>query len=133
MFPSISLHFSLKKAFLSLPGCCAYFSPLAIPSGMQSSVQAQTLYLLLRKVRTVPGLQALSSGRFFFFFVSGLPRLFSGKQSNAADTEDVGLIPGSGRSSGEGNGNMFQYSSLENTKDRETWRATVHGAARSWP
>ena len=59
--------------------------------------------------------------------------MFSGKQSNAADTEDVGLIPGSGRSSGEGNGNMFQYSSLENTKDRETWRAIVHGAARSWP
>ena len=53
--------------------------------------------------------------------------------TNAGDIGDVGLTPGSGRSSGEGNGNMFQYSSLENTKDRETWRATVHGAARSWP
>ena len=53
--------------------------------------------------------------------------------TNAGDMGDVGLTPGSERSPGEGNGNPFQYSCLENSKDREAWRATVHGAARSWP
>ena len=43
---------------------------------------------------------------------------------------DAGLIPGSGRSSGEGNGNPLQYSCLESLMDRGDWRATVHGVAR---
>ena len=42
-----------------------------------------------------------------------------------------GLIPGSGRSPGEGNGNPLQYSCLENSKDRGAWWATVHGVTRS--
>ena len=41
-----------------------------------------------------------------------------------------GSIPGSGRSLGEGNGNPLQYSCLENSMDRGTWLATVHGVAR---
>ena len=40
---------------------------------------------------------------------------------------DEGLIPGSGRSPGRGNGNSLQYSFLENPMDREAWKATVHG------
>ena len=44
---------------------------------------------------------------------------------------DPGLIPGSGRSPGEGNGNPPQYSCLENPMDRGTWEATVQGAAES--
>ena len=44
----------------------------------------------------------------------------------------LGLIPGSGRSLGEGNGNPFQYSCLGNPMDREAWRVTVHGVAKSW-
>ena len=42
---------------------------------------------------------------------------------------DAGLIPGPGRSPGEGNGNPLQYSCLGNLIDREAWRATVHGVA----
>ena len=45
--------------------------------------------------------------------------------SNAGDT---GLIPGLGRSPGEGNGNPLQYSCLGNPMDRGAWRATVHGS-----
>ena len=49
----------------------------------------------------------------------------------AGDTRDAGLIPGSGRSPREGNGNPFQYSCLENSMDRRVWQATVHEAAKS--
>ena len=42
----------------------------------------------------------------------------------------MGLIPGSGRSPGEGSGNPLQYSRLESPMDRGAWRATVHGVAR---
>ena len=51
--------------------------------------------------------------------------------AKAGDGRDVGLIPGSGRSPGGGNGNPLQYSSLENLMDRGAWQATVHRAARS--
>ena len=44
---------------------------------------------------------------------------------------DVGLIPGLGRSPGGGNGSPFQYFCLGNIMDRGTWRATVHGVAKS--
>ena len=48
-----------------------------------------------------------------------------------ANASDSGLIPGSGRSPGEGNGNPLQYSCLENPMDRGAWRATVHCIAKS--
>ena len=43
---------------------------------------------------------------------------------------DPGSIPGSGRSSGEGNGNPLSYFCLGNPVDKGAWRATVHGVAR---
>ena len=51
--------------------------------------------------------------------------------ANAGDVRDVGSMPGSGRSSGGGHGNSFQYSNLENSMDRGAWWATVHGVAKS--
>ena len=47
-----------------------------------------------------------------------------------ANAGNEGLIPGSGRSSGEGNGNPFQYSCLENPMDRGAWWAMVHGVTK---
>jgi len=44
---------------------------------------------------------------------------------------DVGLLPGLGRSPGEGSGNLLQYSCLGNPMDRGVWWATVHGVAKS--
>ena len=55
------------------------------------------------------------------WFVKNLP-------ANAGDT---GSIPGSGRSSGEGNGNPLQYSCLGNPMDRGAWQATVHGGHKN--
>ena len=48
----------------------------------------------------------------------------------SANAEDPGLIPGSGRSPGEGNGNSLQYSCLENPMDRGAWQAAAHGVSR---
>ena len=45
---------------------------------------------------------------------------------------DPGLIPELGRSPGEGHGYPLQFSCLENSMDRGAWRATVHGATKSW-
>ena len=47
------------------------------------------------------------------------------------EMQEVGSIPGSRRSPGAGNGNLFQYSCLENSRDRGDWWAAVHGAAKS--
>ena len=51
--------------------------------------------------------------------------------ANAGDIRDTGSTPGSGRSPGIGNGSPHQYSSLENSMDRETQWATVHGVTKS--
>ena len=60
----------------------------------------------------------------------GFPGVSDDKES-AYNAGDPGLIPWSGRSPGEGNGNPLQYSCLENSTDRGDWRATVHGVAKS--
>ena len=52
--------------------------------------------------------------------------------AKAGDVRDKGLIPGSGRFPGEGNGNPFQYSCLENSVDGGAWWVIVHGVAKSW-
>ena len=60
--------------------------------------------------------------------------------SNAGDTRDAGLISGSRRSPGEGNGNPLQYSCLEDSMDRGAWWAAIHlmgcnpsgGLQKSW-
>ena len=51
--------------------------------------------------------------------------------ANKGDAGDMGLIPGSGRFLGEGNGNPLQYSCLENSMDREAWWVIVHGVSKS--
>ena len=63
-------------------------------------------------------------------FVLGFPG-GSEVKASASNAGDLGSIPGSGRSPGEGNGNPLQYSCLENPMDRGAWEATVHGVAKS--
>ena len=60
----------------------------------------------------------------------GFPGGSEGKAS-AYNVGDLGSIPGSGRSPGEGNGNALQYSCLENPTDGGAWWATVHRVAKS--
>ena len=58
--------------------------------------------------------------------------MVKGLTANAEDVRDVGSIPGSGRSPGEGHGNPLQYSCLENPVDRGAWPTMVHRVAKSW-
>ena len=67
---------------------------------------------------------------------SPLPRGHSGKKknlpANGGDARDGGLILVLGRSPGVGNGNPLQYYCWDNSMDRGTWRATVHGITKNW-
>ena len=65
---------------------------------------------------------------------TGLSNIFPGGlevKASACNVEDVGLIPGLGRSPGEGNGNPLQCSCLENPMDGGAWWFTVHGVTKS--
>ena len=77
---------------------------------------------ICRSERVVWGYQPLFGG-----FPGG-----SDCKGSACNVEDLDLIPGLGRSPGEGNGYPFQYSCLENPMDRGAWWATIHGVAKSW-
>ena len=60
------------------------------------------------------------------------PPYGSDGKDTACNLGDPDLIPGWGRSPGEGNGNPLQYSCLENSMDRGAWWATDHGIAKIW-
>ena len=58
------------------------------------------------------------------------PECSDGKES-PCNARDPGSVPGSGRSFGDGNGYLLQYSCLEKSMDRGAWWATVHRVAKS--
>ena len=64
-----------------------------------------------------------TSRSFLLPVIDGFPWWLTNPPTNAGD---MGSISGSGRSSGEGNGNSLQYSCLGNSMDRGAWRTTVH-------
>ena len=63
--------------------------------------------------------------------LGGFPGGSDGKES-ACNAEDPGLIPGLGRSPGEGNGNPLHYSCPQNPMDRGVCQSAAHGVAKSW-
>jgi len=70
-------------------------------------------------------MEKLSKRLFSIFYCSSVSK------ESAWSAGDLGSIPGSGRSPGEGNGNPLQYPCLENLMDRGAWWAAVHGVAKS--
>ena len=65
----------------------------------------------------------------FYLTVTG----FAGRhKESTCNAGDLGSIPGSERSPGEGNGNPLQYSCLGNPIDRGAWRAVLHSVTKSW-
>jgi len=74
----------------------------------------------------------LSEPLFAFLVITILTSCSSNGKESACNAEEQSLIPGSGRSSGERNGNPLHYSYLENPMDRGAWWATVCGVEKSW-
>ena len=73
----------------------------------------------------------LKEVKILILFHTTFPDSLDAKES-ACNAADLGSIPGSGRSPGEGNGSPLQYSCLEDPKDKGAWWAKVHGVAKSW-
>ena len=90
------------------------------PSYMQGHLRHQSVFLLKY---WDPNLNKL-------YYITGFPGGSDGEES-AGSAGDLGLVPGSGRCPGEGNGNPLQYSCLENSMEREAWQATVHSVTES--
>ena len=76
-------------------------------------------------------MDSVSPRQIFLMFDKNVPDGSDSKES-ACNMGNLGLIPGWRRSPGEGNGNPFQYSCLENSMDRGAWQATVRGVTKSW-
>ena len=70
-------------------------------------------------------------GRGIETIVLGYTNSIKGELNSACNAGDLGSIPGSGRSPGEGNGYPLQYSCLKKPMDRGAWQATAHGVAKS--
>ena len=98
---------------------------LAKCSSLHQWMDANKRIQSFKKLGAGQSMYVLSTFSFY-----GFPGSLDGKVS-AYNAGDLGSIPGSGRSPGEGNGNPLQYSHLENPMDRGAWWATVHGAAKS--
>ena len=93
-------------------------------------------YVML-KIPSLPILELQGGNVLLRFYTACLGPLIRGfpggseVKASACNAGDLGSIPGSGRSPGEGNGNPLQYSCLENPMDRGAWWATVHRVAKS--
>ena len=85
------------------------------------------LYLIVKKVHVHKEVCFNS----IYYCKTGLPWWIRGKES-VCKAGNLGLIPGLGKSPGEGHDNPLQYSCLENPMDRWGWWATVHEAAKNW-
>ena len=122
----------LSPESLGTSGGISYFVGVILPSAaLWSSLPSRQPQSYLN-TPVHPGTNVtqstpLSSIAFFFFFLTKVTPGGSLVKNLPANAGNAGLIPGSGRSPGEGNGNPLQYSCLGNPVDR----GAVHGAAES--
>ena len=116
--------------YLSSASCSTWALVPGVPSAPLTSLPPHSVTIYFKRVS--PGLQrssvvfpssrSLTRDSLVVLLIKNLPAM----------QEPQGLIPGSGSSSGEGNGNPLQYSCLENPMDRGAWQARVHGVEKSW-
>ena len=138
MFKFMSIELLMLCNHLIL--CC----PLLLLPSIVPSIRSFPMSLLFTSGGQSIGASASASvlpmsiqGRFplgltglIFLQSKGFPGGSDSKES-ACNAGDLGSIPGSGRSPGEGKGYPLQYSYLENSMDRGAWWATVDGVAKS--
>ena len=127
----------MSKAQPPLPQLC--FDPYFMPGNQAFGWVAPTVQNTLRP--SLPGriqptlstlmvpLHGLGKDVLYLGFPGG--SVIKDQPANPGDAGDSGLIPGWGRSPGEGYGNPLQYSCLENPMDKRAWWATVHGVTES--
>ena len=77
------------------------------------------------------------SGKYIYIYIYMYVYIHIGTKgknlpADGGDARDTDLMPGLGRSFGEGNGSPLQYCCLGNPMDREAWRATIHAVTESW-
>ena len=107
-------------------GCKRIGHYLATKQQQQQNTEKRT-FIKKRKFRSIPLYLARGNNRDNMWLFPGS----SDSKESACKCRRPGSVPGLGRPPGGGNGNPFQYSGLENSMDRRTWRATVHGLAES--
>ena len=126
MLQNLSLLCFCSSSFFPLDRPCSLLKkpyPSLKIQLISHSFQQSPQSLPLKEILTAP----YPSKTYYLGFSGGS----DGKES-ACKVGDPGSILGSGRSPGEGNGNLLQYSCLENPMDRGVWRATIHGVAENW-
>ena len=122
----LRLHASTAGGGGSIPGQGTKI-PHALGHGQKKKKKRREVYLF---GNTNKGITELKTFRSVSYRIEGFPG-GSEVKASASHAGDPGLIPGLGRSPGEGNGNPLQYSCLENPVDEGAWRATVHGVTKS--
>ena len=94
-------------------------------------MSAVDVFFLLIPIVTLCGVIYILQRVTISVWASQVALLVKNLPANAGDVRDAGLIPGMKRSPGGGHGNPLQYSCLENSMDREAWKAIVPGVAKS--
>ena len=115
----------MQHAFIEHLLCASFCSKLGMLRGQDTSFFTQSF---LDKLRACTHTHTHTHTH--TYSISGLPRWLSGKES-AFNVGDIASIPGSGRSPGEGNGNLL-YPCLGNPMDRGVWRAIGLEVTKSW-
>ena len=116
---------NLAKYDINFRACGFY-----LQSGANTQRFSAPFKIFVRFMKIVMAIARLSC--FLSLHSSILAQLVKNLPASSGDAGDVGLNPGPGRSPGEGNGNLLQYSFLENSMDGRVWGATVHGVTKSW-
>ena len=118
----------------SLPGCSAHGTYPGKNSGVGCHATHQTIfnnllqnYVNLELSILICHSRYLGSSNSIYVYVFQVALVVKNLPANAEDIRDAGSIPELGRSPGEGNGNLLQYSCLENPMDN--WQAIVHKVA----
>ena len=115
--------------------CQIWMQVIQVSPSFPTELSLNFLFCKMKRVNSimsvVPHYCNILRGRYLGWCLQKIIINGSDGKTSACNAGDPGSTPGSGKSSGEGNGNPLQYSCLENSMDGEAWWATIHGVAKS--